>query len=174
MGLSYPANAGWRLWALSKAGRTDAVLEDLRTRWFAMASVHSNNTLQESWKTSPDSADLWSHCGIVPLYMMYMGIAGIEPVEPGFARFRIRPQVADLERLELTVPCASGMLKFLSLGKKGNRTLTITAPERADGELVLDSRESPPLALVTGERLPGTTTYHLDRGRTISVTLAHT
>jgi hypothetical protein len=174
MGLSYPANAGWRLWALCRAGRTDAVLRDLRTRWWEMASVHSNNTLQEAWKALPDSNDLWSHCAIVPLYMMYMGIAGIEPVEPGFARFRIRPQPADLRRLEFAVPAPSGTLRFRCEGSLGKRALTITAPERAEGDLILDARESTGLTPLADPVPAGTRSYRITRGATLSLTLTHT
>ena len=52
MGFSYPANAGWRLWALARAGGTDVIVKDLRERWAPMDSVRLNNTLQEDWKAS--------------------------------------------------------------------------------------------------------------------------
>jgi hypothetical protein len=55
MGFSYPANAGWRLWALAKGGRADVVLQDLRERWATMDSVKLNNTIQEDWLAKPDS-----------------------------------------------------------------------------------------------------------------------
>jgi alpha-L-rhamnosidase len=103
-----------------------------------MASVHLNNSLQEFWKALPDAGDLWSHCPIAPLYILYMGIAGIQPIEPGFATIRIRPQLADLEHLDLTVPTPKGEFRFLSDGKVGGRTLTLTIPEHSAGELVLD------------------------------------
>jgi hypothetical protein len=55
MGFSYPANAGWRLWALAKGGRADIIVADLRRRWATMASVKENNTLPEDWEARPDS-----------------------------------------------------------------------------------------------------------------------
>ena len=55
MGFSYPANAGWRLWALAKEGRADVIVADLRRRWATMASVKENNTLPEDWEARPDS-----------------------------------------------------------------------------------------------------------------------
>ncbi|MBL9125988.1 MAG: alpha-L-rhamnosidase N-terminal domain-containing protein, partial [Verrucomicrobiales bacterium] len=39
LGESYPCNAGWRYWALAKAGRVDVVLRALRERWATMPSV---------------------------------------------------------------------------------------------------------------------------------------
>ena len=102
MGFSYPCNAGWRYWALAKAGRADVIVKDFRERWATMASVRLNNTLQEDWVALPDSASQWSHCAVVPLYIAIHGLAGIRPLAPGFARAELRPQLADLPDLELT------------------------------------------------------------------------
>ena len=37
--LSYPCNAGWRYWALGKAGRGDVIVSEFREKWAAMPSV---------------------------------------------------------------------------------------------------------------------------------------
>ena len=50
----------------------------------------------------------WSHCAVVPLYVLYMSIAGIRPLSPGFSRFEIRPQLADLEQLDLVAHTVRG------------------------------------------------------------------
>ncbi|MBM4161401.1 MAG: alpha-L-rhamnosidase, partial [Ignavibacteria bacterium] len=118
MGFSYPANAGWRLWALTKGGRTDVVLKDLRDRWATMESVRLNNTLQEAWVVHPDSTSQWSHCPIVPLYVLYMSIVGICPLVPGFRRYEVVPQLEDIERLDLGAHTVKGTLKFSSTGRK--------------------------------------------------------
>ena len=133
MGLSYPANAGWRLWALAKGGRADIIVKDLRERWATMDSVKLNNTLQEDWTAKPDSGAQWSHCAVVPLYIAYMGLAGIRPLEPGFRRVEVRPQVADLEELELTAFTVRGPIHFLSTGKLGARELTVEVPRGLRG-----------------------------------------
>ncbi len=98
MGFSYPCNAGWRLWALAKTGRGDVLLSDLRTRWATMRSVIENNTLQEGWTAQPDSREQWSHCAVVPLYVLAQDIAGVRPTSPGYATCQIRPQLGDLPR----------------------------------------------------------------------------
>ncbi|HEY5913179.1 MAG TPA: alpha-L-rhamnosidase N-terminal domain-containing protein, partial [Verrucomicrobiae bacterium] len=86
MGFSYPCNAGWRLWALGKAGRADVIVADFRKRWATMLSVKENNTLQEDWTAQHDSGQQWSHCAVVPLYLAYHGLMGLRPIEPGFKR----------------------------------------------------------------------------------------
>jgi hypothetical protein len=164
MGFSYPANACWRLWALSKGGRTDVVLKELRGRWATMESVLLNNTIGETWKPAPDSADLWSHCAVVPLYVMYMSIAGIQPTAPGFSRCRISPQLADLEGLELAVPTVRGKLHFQATGRPGSRELTIALPVRCEGELLLDAREKTDLPRIHGKEMPGHVLYRLAPG----------
>ena len=93
---------GWRLWALGKCGRADVIVKDLRERWATLDSVRLNNTLQENWHVKPDSNSEWSHCPVIPLYIPTMSLAGIKPLAPGFGRCEIRPQLADLDLLELT------------------------------------------------------------------------
>jgi alpha-L-rhamnosidase len=150
MGFSYPANAGGRLWALAKGGRADVILDDLRKRWATMDSVRLNNTLQETWKVTPDSSAQWSHCPIVPLYILYMSIAGIKPLLPGYRRYEIVPQCVDLESLELTAHTVRGPIVVKAKGLIGDRELTIDAPPGSDGEIDVDIRESIPLKQLKG------------------------
>jgi alpha-L-rhamnosidase len=145
MGLSYPANAGWRYWALAEGGRTDVILREFRERWAAMQSVILNNSLAEIWNAHPDSGDLWSHCAIVPLYVTFMSLAGIRPVSPGFARCHIRPQPADLEELALTARTVRGDIRFSCRGKIGDRLLELEVPAGMEATLLLDPRETPGL-----------------------------
>ncbi len=165
MGFSYPANAGWRLWALAKGGRADVILKDLRERWATMDSVKLNNTLQEDWLARPDSGQQWSHCAVVPLYIAYMGLAGIKPLEPGFRRVEIRPQPGDLDRLELVARTVKGPLVFSSRGKTGTRELTLELPDGCEGELVLPERESVDLRPISGAGPASLRRYVLPAGR---------
>jgi len=175
MGFSYPANAGWRLWALAKGGRADVVLNDFRGRWSKMESVELNNTLQEDWHATPDSGSEWSHCPVAPLYVTTMSLAGIRPLVPGFKRCEIRPQPADLELLELTVHSVQGPIEFSSRGKLGSRELTLKIPPGCEGELVVDARESLALKRVSGSTAsPGLSRYHLPPGETTTVRLMFT
>ncbi len=173
MGLSYPANAGWRLWALARAGRADVIVRDLKTRWASMDSVRLNNTLQENWHIRPDTSSEWSHCGVVPLYIAYMGLAGIRPLEPGFARCEIRPQPVDLELLELTAHTPLGRLRFSSRGNRGNREIVIDVPENCRAELVAGVQERLPLAPGQDPAPPGCGRWRLPEGRSTLV-LRHT
>jgi len=105
---------------------------------------------------------------------MYMSIAGIIPVDPGFARVRIRPQPATLERLELVVPSVRGDIRFRSEGNVGGRTIAIGIPETCIAEIVLPDKEKVDLRRRTETSVPGTVTYDLPSGRETVVKLRYT
>ena len=173
MGFSYPANAGWRLWALAKGGRADIILRDLRERWAAMDSVKLNNTLQEDWQAEPDSGAQWSHCAVAPLYIAYMGLAGIRPLEPGFRRVEIRPQPEDLSQLELVARTVRGPLLFRSLGNRGNRELTLELPNDCEGEIVLPETETVELKPIGRKEELGLRRYYLPAAQATTLKLKH-
>lgn len=164
MGFSYPANAIWRLRALAAAGRIDAYLDDVRRRWGAMPSVHENNALQEQWVAKYDSASQWSHCAVSPLIVWYQGVAGLEPLEPGFARYRIRPQLGDMEKVQFRAWTPLGPIDFGATGRLGDRLLSLELPPGGEGELVLDERETVDLPILGKSEMMKLTTYRL-RGR---------
>jgi hypothetical protein len=174
MGLSYPANACWRLWALAKGGRGDIILADLRMRWAPMASVKENNTLQEGWHAEPDTAQQWSHCGVVPLYIAYQGLMGLRPLEPGFKRFELRPQLGDLEDLELTAFTVQGPVGLSSRRDAGGRDLVLQLPPGGQGELVLAQNEAVGLPDAAMPAPSGNRRYTLPRGGTLALRLKHT
>ncbi|GLV53599.1 hypothetical protein KDH_04510 [Dictyobacter sp. S3.2.2.5] len=137
MGFSYPANAGWRYWALGRGGRTDAILKDFRTRWADMDSVRYNNTLQEFWQAIPDSTAQWSHCPVAPLYILSSEIVGLKPLAPGFACYEVRPQLAGLPRLSTTIYTARGPLRLEATREGTGQRITLHTPSDGDGTLLV-------------------------------------
>ena len=174
MGFSYPANAGWRLWALSKGGRGDVIVNDLRTRWAPMDSVRLNNTLQEFWTAQEDSTDQWSHCAVVPLYVLYMNIAGIRPLAPGYQTYEIVPQFADIRSLELTAHTVRGAIRMKWDGVIGERQLVIGTPPEAVGEIALDKREDVSLKRLRGTGPLARARYQLPAGEKVTLNLRYT
>jgi alpha-L-rhamnosidase len=136
MGLSYPCNAGWRYWALGKAGRAEVVVADFRRRWATMEAVRLNNTLPEFWTARPDTTQEWSHCPLAPIYNLYMDVAGIQPLEPGFARCQIRPQLADLPDLELTAWTVKGPIEFRAHRVTGGHRVEVSVPPGCEATIV--------------------------------------
>ncbi|MFA6239416.1 MAG: alpha-L-rhamnosidase N-terminal domain-containing protein [Candidatus Hydrogenedentales bacterium] len=169
MGLSYPANAYWRCWALAALGRTEVILKEWRERWATMPSVLLNNSLQENWTANADSTKSWSHCPVLPAYALYMDIAGIRPTSPGFATCTIRPQLADLGALELTAQTARGPIPFAAVPEDGGHRVTISLPSGCEGELLLNASAKPELAELTPEHPLGLKRYRLAPGATTTV-----
>jgi alpha-L-rhamnosidase len=141
MGMSYPPNTNWYLWALGKAGKTNAIFNDFDQRWIKLRSIHQNNTMQEAWDAAPDSSSQWSHAAIAPLITVYSDLAGIRPLQPGYKHFNIQPSPGSLELLELSNYTPHGPIDFSLKGKPGKRTLKLRIPKGISGELVLDERE---------------------------------
>lgn len=145
LGISYPCNAGWRYWALMKMGHVDVVLRDFRQRWATMGSVRLNNTLQENWQAPADGEAQWSHCPLAPLFVLFMDIAGIRPIEPGFARCQVRPQLGDLPDLEATAHTPRGAIHFAARAESGGHRIELTLPAGCEGEVIVPRGSTVPL-----------------------------
>jgi hypothetical protein len=151
----------------------DVVLSDLRQNWAPMASVLLNNTIQEVWHASPDNNSQWSHCAVAPIIMMVQGIAGIKPLTPGYETFQIRPQLGDLEEVELYPQTVKGNIVFKSKGIKGNRELYLEVPEGTTAILMLDSREKINLKTDETDASTGLKKYKLSGGTKIKMKLKY-
>jgi len=112
LGISYPANACWRYWALAKQGEQATVIKEFADIWYAIPSVALNNTLAETWQVTSDSSHQWSHCPVVPFYFMYMNIAGVNPVKPGYKEVVIEPVLGGLKSFQLNFYTLAGMIEF--------------------------------------------------------------
>ncbi|HPA16663.1 MAG TPA: alpha-L-rhamnosidase C-terminal domain-containing protein [Verrucomicrobiae bacterium] len=164
MGLSYPCNAGWRYWALGKAGRADVILNEFRNKWAAMPSVAINNTIQEHWRSSPDSAAQWSHCALSPIYILFDEIVGLRPLEPGFARFQLRPQLGDLPDLEAIAHTPRGPILLQAKREGETHRVTVTFPAECEVELLLPSAGSATFEPLLPDHPVGLKRYRLPKG----------
>lgn len=135
MGFSHPANAGWRLWALSRYGREDIVIDDLRNRWGNMNSFMENNTFSEKWEMKPLEA-AWCQCAVAPVYILYGEVLGIKPVEPGFGKYIIKPQIHDLEKVYGSVKTPNGNI-VLNIEQKSDCIFDVWLPEGLEAVMVL-------------------------------------
>jgi alpha-L-rhamnosidase len=160
----------WGWWALAKGGRPDVVVKEFREVYGAMNSVRLNNTIEEFYRGSnkPDTPNNWSHACCAPIYVAVMSLAGIRLLEPAFKRYEIRPQLADLPDLALTVHTPHGPIGFSGKGTLGTRTITLTLPPNAAGELVVHPDESLNLKALGKGR------FALPAGQTVNIELKHT
>ena len=162
--------AGLVWWALAKGGRADVVVRELREVFGTMPSVLQNNTIPEGYTGGKrtDTAAQWNWNCVAPIYVAVMSLAGIRPLESAFKRYEIRPQLADLPDLALTVHTPHGPIVFSGKGPLGARTLTLTLPPNAAGELVVHPDERLALKLIAPGR------FALPVAQTVNLELKHT
>ena len=127
------------LQALAKSGDTDTALDFIRTYWGAMLDYGATTFWEDfdlDWTknagridelTPPGKRDLHGDCGGFcyvgyrhslchgwssgPTPWLSRTVLGIQPVEPGFKRVRIAPQLGDLKWVEGTFPTPLGLIK---------------------------------------------------------------
>ena len=136
-----------------------------------MDSVRLNNTLQEDWIAQTDSGQQWSHCAVAPLYITFHGLLGLRPLLPGFQRVEWRPQLADLDRLEVTAHTVQGPMRFVARGPAGNREIAIEMPPACAGEIILRQDESVALDRAPDPAPAGHARYRLPSGRPVKLRL---
>ena len=101
-----------------------------------------------------------------------VGRDGLRPLAPGFQRVEWRPQLADLERLEVTAHTVRGPLHFRARGTSGNRELTLEMPKECEREILLPRGASVTLERVTGPAPDGTVRYRLPSGQAVRLRLS--
>jgi hypothetical protein len=137
IGFSYPPNVCWRLWALSRFGRGDAVVRDLRERWSNLKSLLMNNTFAESWEPrATETGDVWCQNGPVVLNVLYGDVLGIRPNAPEFGQFDVRPQIGDLDWIQGTVYAPSGAIRLRCERQGPGLSLSLTVPANLQAGLV--------------------------------------
>jgi hypothetical protein len=105
--------AQFLLEALYQAGEGGAafsllVSKDLRS-WRNMIDKVGSTITLEAWDPTLKPNLDWNHAwGAAPANLIPRGLMGIEPLQPGFKRFRVRPQTATLDHAKLKLPTPAG------------------------------------------------------------------
>jgi hypothetical protein len=139
--------AQFLLEALFKAGEGDYAMGLMTSRdtrsWLNMMEKVGSSITMEAWDPSLKPNLDWNHAwGAAPANIIPRYVAGIEPLEPGFKRFRVNPQSAGLA-FSYRLPVPQGSIN-LSI-KKASRDFSeiiLNVPEGAEAEYSLPgSRE---------------------------------
>ncbi len=103
--------------ALYDAGEGDAALalltaDDARS-WLNMVEKVGSTITLEAWDPAFKPNLDWNHAwGAAPANIIPRRLMGIEPLEPGFARFRVKPQTASLVHASITFPTPHGGIQL--------------------------------------------------------------
>jgi hypothetical protein len=138
-----PYGAQYLLDGLFDAGEANYALSLLTSKtdrsWLNMIKSGSTMTT-EAWDIKYKKNLTWNHAwGAAPANLIPRKLMGVEPLEPGFARVRIRPQVyAGLKEANLKMPTVRGTIE---VGWKG-REIEVTVPANMVAEVHVPTSES--------------------------------
>ena len=90
------------------------------------------STLWEHWDYDGSCNHAWTGGAIIE---MGRKLAGIEPLEPGFKRFSVKPQMGPLKRIETGLETSSGMIEVSLVRKGRNTTLILSVPDGSVAEV---------------------------------------
>jgi alpha-L-rhamnosidase len=117
-------------WALSSAGRRDAILDELKQLWARQTSLSETGTFAEYF--DPTESGYLSFCQsacAVPTYTLTTEILGIRPVAPGFSEFRVDPYPGHLTWARGSMPTPAGPIRVQWEATGGRITsLEVEAP----------------------------------------------
>lgn len=106
--------------------------------WYNMIRVGSTISL-EAWDNKYKPNQDWNHAwGAAPANIIPRKLMGIEPLEPGFRKIRIKPQPASLEQAEIKYPTIRGevLLSFTNKPKQ-SFTMNLTIPANTTADVYL-------------------------------------
>jgi hypothetical protein len=106
--------------------------------WYNMIRVGSTISL-EAWDNKYKPNQDWNHAwGAVPANIIPRKLMGIEPLEPGFRKIRIKPQPASLEHAEIKYPTIRGDVLVSFQNKPGQSfKLDVTIPANTTSDIYL-------------------------------------
>jgi alpha-L-rhamnosidase len=121
--------------ALFRRGMWPQAFAVIRNYYGPMMSRPDFWTIYEMYdpRTPPrEPVESNSHChayGAGPLVHFFRWICGLRPLEPGFARTVVEPQIGDLSRLSATMHTPAGEVALVVTPVRRGRRIRVTAPE---------------------------------------------
>ncbi len=119
--------------ALGKAGRFDLALHAIRDYFRPMLDT-GTETL---WESFDPTASLCHAFSASAVYQLSAHALGVIPVAPGFKRFLLAPQLADLEYARGVYPTLKGDIIIDWTRRITGLELAIIVPEGAEAEIML-------------------------------------
>lgn len=137
--------AQYLLEALFAAGREDYAMQLMTAKtkrsWWHMIELGSTMTL-EAWDASFKPNLTWNHAwGSAPTNIISRYVLGVRPLEPGYSKILIAPQVDSLKWVKGKVPTAVGSVS-LNIANADTFKLEVEIPNGAQASGVLPRRHN--------------------------------
>lgn len=118
--------------ALAKAQRFDLALDVMRKSYSSMLDT-GTKTLWESFEPTTSLCHAFSAS---PVYQLSAHVLGVEPLAPGFTRFRIAPQLCELAHASGVYPTVHGDISVEWTKSETGIALKYSAPACCVAEIV--------------------------------------
>ncbi|MBK8976306.1 MAG: alpha-L-rhamnosidase [Planctomycetes bacterium] len=132
---------------LYRAGAAEAALALLTATgersWAHMSRDLGSTITLEAWDPRFKPNLDWNHAwGAAPANLLVRGLLGMEPLEPGFVRFRVRPQLATLQHARVRTPTPRGAIE-LAVRQPGDGawTASLVVPPGTRAELCVPAAD---------------------------------
>ncbi len=155
------------LGGLFEIGRTQAAINSIADHYGACLASGATTTWEE-WGGASSHSHGW---GAAPTYLAGRYLLGVEPLEPGFARFRVCPSFGDLPRASGRVPTPHGVIAAGWRREKDADVLTVEVPEGTAAEAGLPGSKPAGDKLLVNGAPAGARPLDLRRGSYLVVDL---
>jgi hypothetical protein len=110
--------------------------------WLHMSRDVGSTITLEAWDAAYKPNLDWNHAwGAVPANVIPRKLMGIEPLEPGFGRIRIRPRLGSLEWAKIRHPSPRGPVDLAVTASNGRWEATVDLPDGVVAELHVPATE---------------------------------
>lgn len=118
-------------YALSMLTKTDD------RSWYNMIRVGSTISL-EAWDNKYKPNQDWNHAwGAVPANIIPRKLMGVEPLQPGFEKVHIKPQLATLAWAKATIPTIKGEIQMEVENQNSKYCMQVTIPANMEADVYL-------------------------------------
>jgi len=119
--------------------------------WAHMLDTGTTITL-EAWDNKYKPNQDWNHAwGAAPANLIPRCLMGIEPLEPGFRRMRIRPQLGDLSHAAIELPTIRGTVRVKCTSSQDRYVAQIELPANTTAQVYLPRLDPKDGRLVEGK-----------------------
>ena len=152
--------AQYLLEALYEANKADAALKLMTAKhdrsWLHMLDAVGSTISLEAWDRKYKPNLDWNHAwGAAPANIIPHYLAGVRPLEPGFKKILIKPQLGTLQAFTAVVPTIRGSVG-VSVDQAASFKLTVTLPGNTSAEIHLPSDREHSKVTVDGKAVETT------------------
>ena len=111
----------------------------------------------EAWDDQFKTNEDWNHAwGAAPANLIPFQLMGVQPTEPGWKKFQIKPQPASLAQASLALPTIRGTIEVSFTNQPGRQfELHVTIPANSQADVFVPLTGEKPQVSLDGQPMDG-------------------